>query len=185
MRLRFHHFKLFLFLLSAFGLATLTMAYITQKPQFTNMDAIIPDEPETFHIEVLPLPNTKKSTFKGRGNVLTDEEISSEITFVNQNGLGNYAIPKREYAPRSRKDNVVSWSIQLGSYVDIRRAEDLRLRVLKEKYAAYIEKVPSLNHKYYFRVKIGPEVDRTKIELMKDKVQNDFQVKAYLSANYL
>ncbi|RMH16515.1 MAG: SPOR domain-containing protein [Gammaproteobacteria bacterium] len=170
--------KLALFVVCLVGLGTLTALYLTQEPDILKMNTIIPRPPKPFRIAVQPAPAPKPSAFKRQAQALTDMEILKEIEFVKIVGLDNFSLPSSPQRMPKVSDPV-AWVLQVGSFADIRRADTLRKQLMKRGYAAYIEKVPTQKH-YYFRVRVGPEVDRMLAEKKVSRIADQFKIRAFL-----
>jgi len=62
-----------------------------------------------------------------------------------------------------------AWALQVGSFNDESNARVMRDRMRGEGYAAYILEQKS-SGKMHYRVRIGPELDRDRVEKLKDEI---------------
>ena len=176
----FQRCKVMLTLLSLMVLIPITLIYILDKPENIALSRIVPVPPKPFRIDVSPLPDSGKSVFKEKGLVLTEEDITAELEFAKQHGLGMFALPLKMQRFSASNKNAFAWAVQMGSFVQIKRANDLRKRILRAGYPAYIEKAPSFADKYFFRVRVGPEVDKARANQLRQALQEKFQMKTML-----
>jgi DedD protein len=62
-----------------------------------------------------------------------------------------------------------AWVIQLGSFASKTNAQNLVEQVKKEEYPAYLEEMRGNNGTVYYRVRVGPELQRSRAEaILKD-----------------
>jgi DedD protein len=71
---------------------------------------------------------------------------------------------------------VAAWVVQLGSFGSEQNAKELEARLQKQGYAAFVEKLYASDGQK-FRVRIGPELMRTKAQDVRDKVEKDLNLK--------
>lgn len=69
-----------------------------------------------------------------------------------------------------------AWVVQLGSFSNEKNALALRDRLRKAGYAAYVEDVPG--KKDIVRVRIGPELARSKADALKDRLKKQLSQQA-------
>lgn len=65
----------------------------------------------------------------------------------------------------------VAWTLQLASFKDQVNAANLRSKLLKKGYKAYIRERDGL-HKVY----VGPDIQRTEIEKLRSQLQQEFKL---------
>jgi len=70
-----------------------------------------------------------------------------------------------------------AWALQVASFSDDKKAEELRKRLQKKNYQAFVRRVKQ-NDKILLRVMIGPELDKTKLASIKSVVDKEFKVKS-------
>jgi DedD protein len=66
-------------------------------------------------------------------------------------------------APRGAADGMPSWVIQVASLATPESAGELEGRLRKNGFSAFVEKA-EVNGKLYYRVRVGPELDRASAE---------------------
>ena len=69
------------------------------------------------------------------------------------------------------------WVVQLASFSSEKSAEDLRDRLLKKGYRAFVERLKQGSQTVY-RVRIGPEPERAAADTLRDRVAHDLKLKA-------
>lgn len=69
------------------------------------------------------------------------------------------------------------WVVQLGSFKSQKGAEDLTAKLLKQNYKAYLRPV-TVNEIEYFRVFVGPYIDRVKASAVKVEVDKQYKLKS-------
>ena len=67
-----------------------------------------------------------------------------------------------------------AWTLQLGAFSDEKNAFDLRDKLRKQGYKAYTQAFPDDN---LTRVYVGPEVQRSEIERLQDKLKKTLGMK--------
>lgn len=65
----------------------------------------------------------------------------------------------------------VAWTLQLAAFKERSNAERLRDRLIKAGYSAYIREKNALS-----RVYVGPEVQRTELEMLKSKLARELKL---------
>ncbi|PCH61037.1 MAG: hypothetical protein COC05_02215 [Gammaproteobacteria bacterium] len=73
-------------------------------------------------------------------------------------------------APKTKQSVGQKWVIQVGSFSSKENAEVLRDRLKADNYKVFIDEVSS-NGQLNFRVLVGPNADRTKLEPFKIKLE--------------
>jgi len=69
------------------------------------------------------------------------------------------------------------WVVQLGSFASQKNAEELRERLQKRGYRAFVEGIKQDGQTVY-RVRVGPERQRGDAEALRDRIAHDLQLKA-------
>lgn len=69
------------------------------------------------------------------------------------------------------------WVVQLGSFASQKNAEELRERLQKRGYRAFVEDIKQDGQTVY-RVRIGPERQQSDAEALRDRVAHDLRLKA-------
>lgn len=86
-----------------------------------------------------------------------------------------------EMAPVSMpSDPLVRWVVQVGSFNDAKRAEDLVASLQSAGMSAFFEKVSAANGVVY-KVLIGPEIDRGKAVEMARKVKREHNLDGFVT----
>ncbi len=70
-----------------------------------------------------------------------------------------------------------AWALQVGSFSDYDNARILRDKLRAESYAAYID-VKKTPGKKIWRVRIGPELDKRRLEKLKKRLLKQRKIKA-------
>jgi DedD protein len=78
--------------------------------------------------------------------------------------------------PARNSSSLRAWALQVGSFSEDRNARVLRDRLRANGYAAYIDEQKSADRVRY-RVRIGPELDRSRIDRLKDDVLKKEKIK--------
>ena len=73
------------------------------------------------------------------------------------------------------------WALQLGSFKQEDNAIEFRDKLRKGGYAAFVESVDKKNTEY-FRVRVGPEISRKRMEIMRDKLTKKFGMRGIIVA---
>ena len=77
--------------------------------------------------------------------------------------------------PKSQS-SINAWALQVGSFNDEANARVLRDRMRANGYAAYIHEQKSRD-KTQYRVRIGPELDRSRIDRLRDEIASKEKIK--------
>lgn len=79
-------------------------------------------------------------------------------------------------ATAAAKSSIHAWALQVGSFNDESNARVMRDRMRAEGYAAYIHEQKSRG-KMHYRVRIGPELDRDRVDKLKDEILSKEKIK--------
>ena len=71
----------------------------------------------------------------------------------------------------------VAWVVQVGSFSDSDNALVLRDKLLKQKYAAFVDEVKGPGGEKIFRVRIGPELLRSRADMIRDELEKRSRLK--------
>jgi DedD protein len=89
----------------------------------------------------------------------------------------NVKIPAVELAPASQQQTLQSaWSLQLGTFSNQSNAQRLLNRLRNKGYSAYQIKLNS-NNKIYFKVYVGPEIKKAKLEQQATQINSSLGLK--------
>jgi len=69
-----------------------------------------------------------------------------------------------------------AWVVQLGSFANRKNAEDLHQRLRQKGYRAFVDQLQQGGRTVY-RVRIGPEQQRTAAESLRDRLEHDLRLK--------
>ncbi len=72
-----------------------------------------------------------------------------------------------------------AWVVQLGSFQSQKRADDLKAQLLKSDYKAYTRAVKTAKGQF-FRVFVGPYVDKSRAAKIKSTLDKAYQVKSQI-----
>jgi len=132
-----------------------------QPQQQRTLSLEIPKPSKDFDSKILALPEQQAELFAEVK--ITGSEPAKVIQPV---------LPK----PPTKKpvEGISAWVVQVGSFSTEKNANTLANKLMKEGYTAFVE--PSSNSKGdVFRVRIGPEISKTKadalaVKILKDKI---------------
>ncbi len=91
------------------------------------------------------------------------------------------AVPEA-VAPRGPADGMPSWAIQVSSLATPESAAELEGKLRKGGFSAFVEKA-EVNGKLYYRVRVGPEVDRSSVERTAAQLRERFKLETLIK-NY-
>jgi len=69
-----------------------------------------------------------------------------------------------------------AWVIQVASFSNRANANKLMKRLQKKKLPAFVEQA-SVNRKTVFRVRVGPEIDHKKAEVIRTRIERELKLK--------
>jgi DedD protein len=75
------------------------------------------------------------------------------------------------------QSSIHAWALQVGSFNDQSNAQVLRDRLRASGHPAYVDVLKSAT-KTSYRVRIGPELDRARLEKLKKKVLDEENIQA-------
>jgi len=81
--------------------------------------------------------------------------------------------PKAE--PKTRV-GLSAWIVQVASFGKRENADKLMKRLQAKKLSAFVEQA-SVDRKTVFRVRVGPEIDRKKMEDIRTRIEREFKLK--------
>ena len=76
-----------------------------------------------------------------------------------------------------KNDDAEGWVVQLGSFSNQKNADELMGRLQKKAYRVFVEKIAQDGHTVY-RVRIGPQSQRTDAEAIRDKLARELHLNA-------
>ncbi len=78
-----------------------------------------------------------------------------------------------------KHSSIKAWALQVGSFKDKANAHNLKDRLMVKGFPAYVDILKSPS-KTTYRVRIGPELDRSRLEKLKKKVLKSEKLKAMI-----
>jgi len=111
----------------------------------------IPETPE-----FKPMPQVESPVIAPAPQAVTDAPVETSA-------------PAAIEPARKTDTSVQAWALQMGSFSDRKNAMSLRDSLRGKGYAAYVEEIKSAGSAQ-FRVRIGPELDRARLEAMQKKL---------------
>lgn len=150
----------------------------------------IPPKPKDFRIETFELnrePQVKVPTLSEAGSVeravaqKVDEHREAEQKRAAETAAKSVEsarpVQNTPVAP-PRKSPAVrdGWAVQVGSFGSENNALRLRDKIRKRGYAAFVDSV-NVNGKVSHRVRVGPEAEKSRAELLKRSLQQEMGLK--------
>ncbi len=152
---------------SALAIIFLPMLFDEQINVTQTEDFSIPEFPKDFENDNLVIP--KRVTVGESEQPTRDKKIAK-----------TKAIPK--VAKSKQSDKALSaWVVQAGSFSDVKNANQLRDKLRKAGYPAFVEAVDG-KQKSMFRVRVGPELDRNRAQRYLKKLNEMFAIEGLVVA---
>ena len=130
-------------------------------------DFSIPEFPRDFENDNLVVP---KSVIENESEQPSKGKKMSEVDVLPETGKSNLL------------DNALSaWVVQAGSFSDEKNANQLRDKLRKAGYPAFVEAADG-NRKSMFRVRVGPELDRNRADRYLKKLKEVFAIEGLVVA---
>ena len=150
---------------------------IVNDSEASNIVNKLESQPETpiEDDEGMPVNNFQKENIEVQSNPITSEKSEDN---VNKENLDNIDSATNIALPNSRLDKndlPVSWSLQVGSFSKQENANKLRDELRKSGYKAY-----SRNNNEYYRVFVGPVIDKEVIVNMQQQIEKQFNIKGFV-----
>ncbi len=73
---------------------------------------------------------------------------------------------------KPEESRIHAWALQAGSFSQQTNAESMRDRLRAKGYASYVDVLKKPDNTVY-RVRIGPELDQQRLEVLQKKIQKD------------
>jgi DedD protein len=70
-----------------------------------------------------------------------------------------------------------AWVVQLGSFSNRENAFALRDKLRKRRYTAFVDDVAGAGNKPIYRVRVGPELLRSRADTLRDQLEKEFRLK--------
>ena len=128
------------------------------------------------------------SGFKSRHDRSIDIPVKPLLPRLKEEKLKPVAIAtpvdiRKKRVEQKKKDNppksIESWTLQVGTFSKEANALAFRDDLQKQGYLAYSEMTESEGKKSY-RVRIGPELEKTKLEKLKEKLKAEKKIDGYI-----
>ncbi len=87
------------------------------------------------------------------------------------------AIIKKKVAKPAKP--IQSWALQVGTFSSESNANGFRDKLRKAGHPAYVEKTTS-GEKTSYRVRVGPELDKKRVEALKTRFKNEWQIEGFI-----
>lgn len=147
-----------------------------------NMDNdVIPPKPPGLSVKVVPLDVPERmeppvSPLDQAGNNQIDQSPDQQPAPTGQPSEGAGVTTATAEAPQPADTSPargapVAWVVQVGSFSDSDNALALRNKLLKQKYAAFVDEVKGPGGEKIFRVRIGPELLRSRADVIRDDLE--------------
>ncbi len=81
-----------------------------------------------------------------------------------------------------KSEDAKAWAVQVGSFSNPDNALGLRAKLRKKGYSAFVEKVSTKKGEVY-RVRVGPEVRRSKAEVLQKELQSKLKLEGLVVAH--
>jgi len=100
---------------------------------------------------------------------------------VEQDGVSaKHQQNKAKQHPSAQQPQLVRWVIQVGSFSQKENALLLRNKLRKQGFSAFVEKIWSEEQVKMYRLRVGPELDKSRAEVMKAKLEQKNNIKSIL-----
>ena len=101
--------------------------------------------------------------------------IETPLQAIRKAQTGSQAKDKKP----AHKKPVKTFALQVGTFTSDKNAKKMRDELRQAGYTTYVKKVTS-NGKTTYRVRIGPELDREKLNQLKTKLKKTRKIDAYI-----
>lgn len=150
------------------------------------------DEPSMDDIQIPPKPEDMSNMPTITGDIALHEEAMSTppvrqkvIETPVTKEVPKTERPQKEELTQEAQDlaqkapekeaSVPAWVVQVGSFSSDRNAIELRDRLRKLKFSAYVEELKSGQTKVY-RVRVGPELSEKRAQTLKNSLHKEAQL---------
>jgi DedD protein len=86
---------------------------------------------------------------------------------------------KKEIEKKKKTKPIQSWALQAGTFDSEKNAKAFRDKLRKKKHVAYVESAAADGKKSY-RVRIGPELDRARLEKLKVRLKMELKIDGFI-----
>ena len=130
-------------------------------------------------INELKIPEPPKETFAETAENLPDS-VEQVLTLPEAPPL--YVEQPKAQKPETPASGLVRWIIQVGSFADRKNALILQDELRKKGFSTFLDSVETEKNGKLFRLRIGPELDKKRAEVIKVKLEKQFQLQPILIA---
>lgn len=152
--------------LGAIGLIVLPVVFDFVDPHKIDQTSQLPPPPEIEPVDVVKAERPLGAD--------TDEDVD---TLFNTSGS---TVDKNKQGPDfglDENDLPNAWVLQLGSFLEKPKAEELEQRLQAGNFKAFIKAV-DVNGKHYYRVYVGPKIDRRRALSTKAQIDKQYGTSA-------
>jgi len=90
---------------------------------------------------------------------------------------------KKQVVEKKKKEKpskpIQSWALQVGTFDNEKNALAFRDSLRKKKLTAYVE-TAKVDGKESYRVRVGPELDRARLEKLKDRLNREQKINGFI-----
>jgi DedD protein len=117
--------------------------------------------------EPFPGPTSPERVVVTKGAPETKEPAPAESPAAVSESATDVQEPLPEEEPT---EGLSGWVVQVGSFTQEENALRLRDRLREKDYAAFVERIRGGDGKIVYRVRVGPEVERSRAEAVRRKL---------------
>ncbi len=149
------------------SLAVIFVPMLFDDPIVVDDGAVIeiPQLPEEVNVAVEPISEILVDTIDEKQNALQSEKTIATIA--------------EKPSDSENKQAMISWLIQVGSFSNRDNANGLVEKLKKAEFAAFVETTTEQG-KDFFRVRVGPALDRQRAEQQRKEIEQKFDVKSII-----
>jgi DedD protein len=142
---------------------------IPEEPEFKPLPEIEPLPIEQPDLAAQPVPETLNETVA---------ETVVSVTAPTAAPVADKPAAEKPVATPTKKPSATAtpaWALQIGSFGDKKNALKMRDQFRAKGFAAYVD-----DEKGVFRVRIGPELDRQRMEKMQERIFKQEKIKGMI-----
>ncbi len=109
---------------------------------------------------------------------IPDKPVFTPMTELMNN---QKALPSSQQSKKNtrKQSSINAWALQVGSFKDKANADVLRDKLRAKGHPAYVDVLRSSDKKTY-RVRIGPELDRSRLKKLKSRMLNEEKIEGMI-----
>ncbi len=138
-----------------------------------------PVQDEGKFINELKIPEPPKDTFTKTAENLPDS-VEQVLTLPDAPPL--YVEQQNNDKSELPSSGLVRWIIQVGSFAERENALLLQDKLRKKGFSTFLDSVETKKNGKLFRLRIGPELDKKRAEVIKVQLEKQFQLRPILVA---